>query len=189
MRIMKKILQLIIVLGIIVCSSCIPKNPGLTTTKPNGNKQETPKYKISKVYTSYEQLAPRLTADAKDETIYVVNFWATWCVQCRKEIPEMVKLQERFKNDKKVKILYVNLDEAKRQKLVEPFLEKYEIEGEVVSLTDPDQEKWISAIEKNWNGSLPGTLFFKGNKHRKFYGYPLSYPELERNIGFMRAKK
>ena len=28
--------------------------------------------------------------------VLVVNFWATWCAPCRKEIPEFVKLQERF---------------------------------------------------------------------------------------------
>ena len=101
----------------------------------------------------------------------------------------MVKLDEKYRNNKNVKVLFVNLDESDRQKMVPTFLKKYGISGEVVSLTDPDQGKWIEAIDKNWNGSLPGTLFFKGNQDRKFYGYPLTYNELERNIGFMRNKK
>ncbi len=159
--------------------SCSPKQSSTTTSK----------FTVSKVYDDYDQLASRLTARPSDETVYVVNFWATWCTQCRKEIPEMVRLDEKYRNNKNVKVLFVNLDEPSRQRMVPSFLRKYEISGEVVALTDPDQEKWIEAIDKNWNGSLPGTLFFKGNQHKKFYGYPLTYSELERNIGFMKNKR
>lgn len=28
--------------------------------------------------------------------VLVLNFWATWCVPCRKEIPEFVRMQERL---------------------------------------------------------------------------------------------
>ncbi|MGB1216919.1 MAG: TlpA disulfide reductase family protein [Saprospiraceae bacterium] len=143
--------------------------------------------KVSKVYHKYSQLAPRLEPDFDDETIYVVSFFATWCVQCRKEIPEMVKLDRKYRNNPKVKILFVNLDDASRQRKVRPFLKKHKITGEVVSLVDPNQEKWITAIKKNWNGSLPGTLFIKGF-NRKFYNYPMTYQELERNISFMENK-
>lgn len=30
--------------------------------------------------------------------VLVVNFWATWCEPCRKEIPEFIKLQEQFRS-------------------------------------------------------------------------------------------
>ncbi len=173
---MKKLLVLlIIVFNINACSS-------------NKNIQEQANSStVSKVYDDYTEFMPRLQARPSDKTVYVVNFWATWCTQCRKEIPEMVKLEENFKKDKNVRILYVNLDESDRQDLVNPFLAKYNIKGEVIALTDTRQEAWIEAINKDWTGSLPGTLFFKGN-HRKFYGYPLTYDELERNIKMMKDK-
>lgn len=182
-KIMGRLFCIIILFIAIASSSCNKKTSSNTT----GN--NTSKYQVSKVYESFGELAPRLTARPSDETIYIVNFWATWCTQCRKEIPEMVKLDEKYRKNKNIQVLFVNVDELDRQRLVKPFLRKYNITGEVVSLVDPDQGKWIEGIDKNWNGSLPGTLFFKGNKHRKFYGYPLTYPELERNIGFMKAKK
>lgn len=28
--------------------------------------------------------------------VLVINFWATWCAPCRKEIPEFVRMQERY---------------------------------------------------------------------------------------------
>jgi thiol-disulfide isomerase/thioredoxin len=171
-------------LGILFSFSC-----NKTTSSSTSSKSANERHQVSKVYNIFDEFAHRLTARSDDETVYVVNFWATWCTQCRKEIPGMVKLDRNFKNDKKVKILFVNLDAANRQRLVPAYLRNHNITGEVVALTDPNQEEWIDTIDKKWEGSLPGTLFFKGDKHRKFYGYPLSYAELERNIGFMKVKK
>jgi thiol-disulfide isomerase/thioredoxin len=181
---MKHLLFIALLLGIIFSFSC-----NKTTSSSASSSSTNQRYQVSKVYDSFDEFAHRITARPDDETIYVVNFWATWCTQCRKEIPEMVKLDRTFKNDKSVKILFVNLDAENRQRSVPAYLRNYNITGEVVSLTDPNQEEWIDAIDEKWQGSLPGTLFFKGNKHRKFYSYPLSYAELERNIGFMKAKK
>ena len=50
-------------------------------------------------------LAARLT-DVKGESqtleswrgnVLVINFWATWCAPCREEIPEFVRMQERYR--------------------------------------------------------------------------------------------
>lgn len=143
---------------------------------------------VSKVYFHYEDLLPRMQREADDQNILVVNFWATWCGQCRKEIPDMVQLDEKYRNSEEVEVLFVNVDEFKRQHLVNPFLEEYGIKGTVVSLIDPDQDKWVQALHPGWNGQLPGTLFIMG-EHRKFYNYPLSYNVLERSLDFMRAKR
>ena len=42
--------------------------------------------------------------------IIVVNFWATWCPPCREEMPELVALQQAYK-DKNVVVLGIALDE------------------------------------------------------------------------------
>jgi thiol-disulfide isomerase/thioredoxin len=42
--------------------------------------------------------------------VTLVNFWATWCPPCREEIPDLIKLQERYKDD--LLIIGVSSDEG-----------------------------------------------------------------------------
>ncbi|MGA8269008.1 MAG: TlpA disulfide reductase family protein, partial [Candidatus Acidiferrales bacterium] len=42
--------------------------------------------------------------------VVLVNFWATWCPPCREEIPELVKLQDKYKDQ--LQILSISEDEA-----------------------------------------------------------------------------
>lgn len=63
--------------------------------------------------------------DGKGKSVYVIEFWATWCAPCRASIPHLTKLQQEFK-DKGLVVIGVSVDkEAKRntRKDVEPFVE------------------------------------------------------------------
>ena len=57
--------------------------------------------------------------------IVVLDFWATWCPPCRKEIPDFVQLQKDY-GEKGVQILGISVDRG-GTKLLTPFAEKYKI--------------------------------------------------------------
>ena len=50
--------------------------------------------------------------------VVLVNFWATWCPPCRKEIPDLVKLYDRFQSKGFVVLAISDEEKAK----VEPFM-------------------------------------------------------------------
>jgi thiol-disulfide isomerase/thioredoxin len=58
--------------------------------------------------------------------IVVLNFWATWCLPCRDEMPMLSKLSKDFA-PQDVVFLAVSLDDAKLQSRIPRFLEKKKI--------------------------------------------------------------
>ncbi|WP_299668609.1 TlpA disulfide reductase family protein [uncultured Polaribacter sp.] len=169
----KGILLGLIFLGFISCKKEVVKNVESPKISLQTNLQTT-----VKSYT-YEELKPLL--EKKDDKIYVVNFWATWCGPCVKELPEFEKLGKEYA-DKNVEVLLVSLDFPKQvaKKLI-PFIKKKNLQSKVVLLDDINEDVWIKAIDSTWSGAIPATLIY--NKHkRKFYEQSFDYKTLETEI-------
>lgn len=121
---------------------------------------------------NYEQLKPLLFQES--ERVQVVNFWATWCAPCIKELPYFEELSQR--ND--VEVLLVSLDFPKhKQKRLLPFVEKHKLRSKVVHLDDADENFWINQISTKWSGALPATLIYNNNR-RGFYEQSFTKEEL-----------
>ncbi|MFM2393637.1 MAG: Thiol-disulfide oxidoreductase ResA [Bacteroidota bacterium] len=98
--------------------------------------------------------------------IKIINFWATWCKPCVKELPYFIELA---KTNPKVELLLVSLDLKKdyEVKLIN-FLSKNKITNKVVLLADNDTNTWLPRLDEAWQGSIPATLFIS-NETRKFF--------------------
>ncbi len=114
-----------------------------------------------KVYEKFDDFEKAVIKE--DENIYVINFWATWCAPCIKELPYFEKLHTE---NKKVKVILVSLDSRKdlEKKLI-PFIERKKLTAEVLLLSDKDYNAWLSRIDKDWSGAIPATLIIQGKKH------------------------
>jgi thiol-disulfide isomerase/thioredoxin len=58
--------------------------------------------------------------------IVVLNFWATWCLPCREEMPMLDKVMSKYANENVV-FFAVSLDSAETQPKISQFLEKKKI--------------------------------------------------------------
>ena len=116
-----------------------------------------------------------------DNKTYVVNFWATWCVPCVKELPYFEKLNQEY-HDKNVEVVLVSLDFPNQYETkLRPFINKHQLESELYALDDMDSNYWIPQVNKDWSGAIPATLIFNKEK-RLFYEQPFEYEELEKEI-------
>jgi thiol-disulfide isomerase/thioredoxin len=109
-----------------------------------------------------------------NDTVYVINFWATWCGPCRKELPDLEKLHLDYSGEK-VRVLLVSLDfpDDVNGSLL-PFIKQNNITAEVLLLDDPDSNAWIDRVYPSWSGALPATLIYKKNE-RKFFNKAIDY--------------
>ncbi|SHJ07681.1 AhpC/TSA family protein [Flavobacterium terrae] len=98
-----------------------------------------------------------------DETTYVINFWATWCLPCVKELPYFEQLNEKYKGQN-VKVILVSLDLPKKvESNLIPFIKKKNLKSEIIHLNDPDANTWIEKVDKSWAGSIPATVIYNKN--------------------------
>ncbi len=117
----------------------------------------------------------------KNDTLYVINFWATWCVPCVKELPHFEKLNQKYKKSK-FKLILISLDFPKMiESRVIPFIKQKKLKAEVIVLNDPDANSWIEKVAKEWSGAIPATVIYRNHK-REFYEQSFTEEELETEI-------
>ena len=69
--------------------------------------------------------------------VVVLNFWATWCVPCRDEMPMFVEVEKQW-STKGVIFIAASLDDKKSVKAVPAFVQKYKIDFPVWTGTTGD---------------------------------------------------
>lgn len=116
-----------------------------------------------------------------NDTLYVINFWATWCAPCVKEIPYFERIASEF-SDNKIEVILINLDFPNHyESRLLPFIEMNKVKSRVLMLDDPDANRWINEVDTSWSGSIPATLIYNKSK-RRFYEKEFSYKELQEAV-------
>jgi thiol-disulfide isomerase/thioredoxin len=123
--------------------------------------------------------------DTESNQIQIINFWATWCAPCVKELPLLEKLNSQ--KNLNVKITLVSLDFSEKVDNVNAFIKRKNIRSEVLLLDEIDYNSWIDKVDKEWSGAIPATLIFNPKtKKRKFLEKGLKEGELENLIADLR---
>ncbi len=132
--------------------------------------------------TDYKKVFEKF--ETSNDTLYVVNFWATWCQPCVEELPDFMKINEAYKTSKKFKMILVSLDRsADFETKVKDYINKNNIKPDMYVLSDNKRmNEWIPAINKSWSGAIPATAIYRNSQQLFFTEGKVSYEDLKHTI-------
>ena len=115
--------------------------------------------------------------DLSVDKTYVINFWATWCSPCVKEIPHFEEVNKEYK-DKNTEVILVSLDfPSQIESKLKPYLKKNKIKSKVILLDDSKMNTWVPKVSQQWDGGIPATLIVNSSNYN-FYPKPFNKEEL-----------
>ena len=119
--------------------------------------------------------------DLSTDDTYVINFWATWCSPCVKELPYFEEVNKEYAQ-KNVKVILVSLDfPSQIETKLKPYIKKNKLQSNVVLLDDSKMNEWVPRVYEKWDGGIPATLIVNSSNYN-FYPNPFKKRELVAEI-------
>jgi thiol-disulfide isomerase/thioredoxin len=127
---------------------------------------------------------------SKSDHPLIVNFWATFCVPCNKEIPYFQSTVARYK-DQGVELILVSLDLPDYfPGKISDFVRKQGYTSKILWLNETDADYFCPKVDPRWSGGIPSSLFVDNKTHyRQFFDRQLTEPQVDLEIKKMIAAR
>ncbi|MCC6132021.1 MAG: TlpA family protein disulfide reductase [Acidobacteria bacterium] len=104
----------------------------------------------------------RIVAPRKGRVV-LANFWATWCLPCREEMPDLIAAARKFRS-RDLAVILISVDTKRTASSDVPkFLKDLKVPFVSYLAKTHDPQLFIDAVDKKWDGSLPYTLLYDRN--------------------------
>jgi len=142
--------------------------------------QPIPKMKMADVVKTFSN---------GSDTVYVVNFWATFCKPCVGEIPSFIDVVKKYQGQK-VKLLLVSLDLPNYYpKKIADFVKKNHFNTNIAWLNETNADIFCPMIDKKWSGAIPATIIINGKTgYKKFFEEEMTAEQFENEVKLALAK-
>lgn len=117
----------------------------------------------------------------REGKVLVLNIWATWCVPCREEIPDLMQLHNKY--SAKIDVIGISVDYPDEiSARILPFVKQQKINYQLY-VNNLKDEELINFFLVKWNGAIPVTFIYdKTGKRIFFLEGKKSYSELEKTV-------
>jgi thiol-disulfide isomerase/thioredoxin len=124
----------------------------------------------SKLPPLNEASFPKMVASHKGK-IVLVDFWATWCVPCRAEMPQLVKLSEKQKA-RGLDFVTISADEPDKEPAAFQVLQQNAVAAPFYIKKAADDDKFYNLVDPKWSGEMPAMFIYdrSGKRVRSFLG-------------------
>ncbi len=90
----------------------------------------------------------------------LVSFWATWCVPCVEEFPDILRIRDVYAH-RGLTVVLVSIDRpADAATKVSAFLRKHDVRFTTYVKTKGNDEGFINMVSRDWSGALPATAIY-----------------------------
>ena len=117
----------------------------------------------------------------------LLNIWATWCLPCVEEFPDLIKLAD---SDTLVEVIGISVDYPDElHTKVLPFLEKLKVPFKIYIAKFNKQEDFIAAVDSSWNGAVPATFMYNGSGRKQFsFIGQGTFEQFEKNLRMVKKE-
>lgn len=137
------------------------------------------------VYTKFAEIEDLF--GQRNDTTYLVNFWATWCKPCLEELPMLSELQHNYQ-DRPLRVLLISLDtQSAAIERIPDYLSGRGIDLATIVLTDT-LPSWQRQLDEHWSGELPTSIIYRNELRYVYRRNFMTLPDAEAAVSPLLGK-
>ena len=167
--IIREVRHLLLFACICAFSACSGGQNGDNNQQPQSERTLKENGGGDRVVASIDEPAFEQLITERNGKVLLLNVWATWCLPCKEEFPDLVRLaQDTSGRDVEIVGLSVDFPDEVESR-IKPFLQEQHANFKIYVADFKDQDSFINGLNPEWSGALPATFIFDSNGKRKAF--------------------